>query len=65
MIEKTNSLLNEIRSLACGASVCVSLNEYGWGTCRYYASVVGMEVDGVFTTRLNRKEKTCTITRDE
>lgn len=65
MIEKTNSLLNTVRCLTRGACVCVSLNEYGWDTCRYYASKVGMENGGTFRTKVDRAARTCTITRYE
>lgn len=65
MQQLNNSLRSAMSALPVGKSLCVSLDVYKYGSLRNYVSERGVALDRVFSGRLNRKERTYTITRHE
>jgi hypothetical protein len=63
MEPRQTSLLNRIRELAVGDSVTVNVDEYGYNTVRRYASDCGLYLDRIYSTHLDRVNRTYTVTR--
>ena len=65
MANKTNSLKARVEALEKNAAIVVSLDEYRYTTIKSNASVFGVELNRRYSTKLNRENRTCTITRHE
>lgn len=63
MNEKSNSTQARITSLEVNESVVFSLNDVKFASVRSMASMAGVQFDRVFTTSLNRADRTITVTR--
>lgn len=54
-----------MEALGANASIVVSLDEYRYSTIKTNASMYGVELNRRYSTKLNRENRTCTITRHE
>ena len=56
-------LLTQVKALAVGDVITVAISEHSYGYVRNAAYIAGVDLDRRYSARLNRQDRTCTITR--
>lgn len=62
-MEANKPLRTQVRDMAVGDVITVSIGAHSYVYIRACASSLALDLDRKYSTRVNRAERTCTITR--